>query len=203
MQSGRMSSEPTTRRPGAARSQAARSAILKAASELIARDGYDHLTIEGIAARAGVGKPTVYRWWPSKSALIAECLIDETLLPAVITPRNTGDVLADVTEWLDTVIRFASVDSNALLIRSLVAAGVENPEVTEQLSHRLGATPESLEGRLAAAVADGELRADTAIGHLTDAIVGFIILRAISRRGFEATDSGTLAAALLSPSRAP
>ena len=197
-----MSTTPMARRPGAVRSQAARSAILAAASELIARDGYDHLTIEGIAARAGVGKPTVYRWWPSKSALIAECLIDETLLPAVITPRNTGDVMADVTEWLDTVIRFASTDANALLIRSLVAAGVENPEVTEQLSHRLGATPESLEGRLAAAVVDGELRPDTAVGHLTDAIVGFIILRAISRTPFEASDSRTLAGALLAGSLA-
>ena len=197
-----MSTTPMARRPGAVRSQAARSAILAAASELIARDGYDHLTIEGIAARAGVGKPTVYRWWPSKSALIAECLIDETLLPAVITPRNTGDVMADVTEWLDTVIRFASTDANALLIRSLVAAGVENPEVTEQLSHRLGATPESLEGRLAAAVVDGELRPDTAVGHLTDAIVGFIILRAISRTPFEASDSSTLAGALLAGSLA-
>jgi AcrR family transcriptional regulator len=197
-----MSTTPMARRPGAVRSQAARKAILAAASELIARDGYDHLTIEGIAARAGVGKPTVYRWWPSKSALIAECLIDETLLPAVITPRNSGDVMADVTEWLDTVIRFASIDANALLIRSLVAAGVENPEVTEQLSHRLGATPESLEGRLAAAVADGELRPDTAVGHLTDAIVGFIILRAISRTPFAASDSRTLAGALLGGSLA-
>jgi AcrR family transcriptional regulator len=197
-----MSTTPMARRPGAARSQAARSAILAAASELIARDGYDHLTMEGIAARAGVGKPTVYRWWPSKSALIAECLMDETLLPALITPRNTGDVMADVTEWLDTVIRFASIDANVLLIRSLVAAGVENPEVTEQLSHRLGATPESLEGRLAAAVADGELRPDTAVGHLTDAIVGFLILRAISRTPFEASDSRTLAGALLAGSLA-
>ena len=197
-----MSTTPMARRPGAARSQAARRAILAAASELIARDGYDHLTMEGIAARAGVGKPTVYRWWPSKSALIAECLMDETLLPALITPRNTGDVMADVTEWLDTVIRFASIDANALLIRSLVAAGVENPEVTEQLSHRLGATPESLEGRLAAAVADGELRPDTAVGHLTDAIVGFLILRAISRTPFEASDSHTLAGALLAGSLA-
>ena len=195
-----MSTTPMARKPGAVRSQAARTAILAAASELIARDGYDHLTIEGIAARAGVGKPTVYRWWPSKSALIAECLIDETLLPAVITPRNTGDVMADVTEWLDTVIRFASTDANALLIRSLVAAGVENPEVTEQLSHRLGATPESLEGRLAAAVAEGELRQDTAVGHLTDAIIGFIILRAISRTPFEPSDSRTLAGALIAGS---
>ena len=197
-----MSATPMARRPGAVRSQAARSAILAAASELIARDGYDHLTIEGIAARAHVGKPTVYRWWPSKSALIAEALMDQTLLPAVITPRNTGDVMADVTEWLDTVIRFATVEANALLIRSLVAAGVENPEVTEQLSHRLGATPDSLEGRLAAAVAAGELRPDTAVSHLTDSIVGFIILRAISRTGFEPSDSRTLASALLGGSLA-
>ncbi len=85
------------RRPGAARNEKARLAILRAASELIAIEGYDHLTIEGIAARAKVGKPTIYRWWSSKSELLAECLVDDTLMPDSFRPQTTDDVVDDIT----------------------------------------------------------------------------------------------------------
>jgi len=61
-------------RSGPVRSEAARQAILEATARLLVERGYDHLTMEGIAATAGVGKQTVYRWWPSKGAVIAECL---------------------------------------------------------------------------------------------------------------------------------
>ena len=57
-------------------------AILDATARLFAERGYDHLTIEGIAAEADVGKQTIYRWWPSKGALVADCLLEGMLLPS-------------------------------------------------------------------------------------------------------------------------
>ena len=173
----------------ATRSETARHAILAATSELLATEGYDHLTIEGIAARAKVGKPTIYRWWPSKSALIAECLVDQALLPDTFLPANTGDVVGDITRWLDVVFPWVMTGSNSELIRSLVAAGVDNPQVANELSKRLGATPESLEGRLAAAVESGDLLPDTPVRHITDALIGAIILRSISGEGFADGDA--------------
>lgn len=59
-----------SRRPGRPRSEAATRAILEAAIDLMAEDGYEGLTMEGVAARAGVGKTTVYRRWASKEALV-------------------------------------------------------------------------------------------------------------------------------------
>ncbi len=56
------------RPPGRPRSEVARAAILTAASALLDEAGCAALTIEGIAARAGVGKRTIYRWWPTKGA---------------------------------------------------------------------------------------------------------------------------------------
>ena len=53
-----------------------------------AERGYDHLTMEGIAATAGVGKQTVYRWWPSKGAVIAECLLEGKLLTQPLAPAR-------------------------------------------------------------------------------------------------------------------
>ncbi|MGO7983441.1 helix-turn-helix domain-containing protein, partial [Rhizobium johnstonii] len=62
-------------RRGPVRSEVARMAILEATARQFEARGYDQLTMEGIAAEAKVGKQTIYRWWPSKSALVADCLI--------------------------------------------------------------------------------------------------------------------------------
>jgi AcrR family transcriptional regulator len=190
----------TTRRPGAARNEKARLAILRAASELLALQGYEHLTIEGIAARAKVGKPTIYRWWASKSELLVECLIDDTLMPDTFRPKTSGDVVADLTEWFLAVIQFVNQDQNAALIRSLIAAAVDKPEIAAQLSERLGATPESLDGRLREAVASGQLAPDTPVAHISELLIGAIILRVVSARPFENSDAEPFVRAVLSGS---
>ena len=62
-------------RPGRARSEAARHAILEATREELTERGYDKLSIDRVAAAAGVGKQTIYRWYSSKSVLVAECIL--------------------------------------------------------------------------------------------------------------------------------
>jgi AcrR family transcriptional regulator len=184
-----MSSPTSTHRGGATRSEKARLAILRAASELVVIDGYEHLTIEGIAARAKVGKPTIYRWWPSKGALLAECLVDEMLMPEEFTPPKTDDVVADITTWLLEIIRFVNRDRNAVLLKSLVAAAVANPDVGTQLSRHLGASPDSVDGRLRAAVASGQLVPDAPIQHITEFLLGAIVIRIVSDTGFVDADA--------------
>ncbi|MEU7604799.1 TetR/AcrR family transcriptional regulator, partial [Streptomyces sp. NPDC041003] len=62
-----------TKTPDATRrSDRSRRAILDAALTLVGEVGYNKLTIEAIAARAGVGKQTIYRWWPSKAAVLLD-----------------------------------------------------------------------------------------------------------------------------------
>src|SRR6266852_1016672 len=60
------------RPPGRPRSEQARLAILRTALKLLGKNGFSDLTIEDVAGHAGVGKATVYRWWPNKAALIAD-----------------------------------------------------------------------------------------------------------------------------------
>lgn len=168
-------------RRGATRSQAARDAILAATSRLVAEVGYDQVTIEGIASAAGVGKQTIYRWWPSKSAVVAECLLEGALLPNTLAPHDTGDLAADLTEWLQRVFAFISVPTHETMLRSLIVAAVENNEVGQRLSERFGASPEALTERLRSASAAGQLRPETSVQLLTDTFVGVIIARLLFR----------------------
>jgi len=197
-----MSALPISRGPGAVRNERARRAILRAASELLAIDGYDHLTIEGIAARAHVGKPTIYRWWSSKSALIAECLVDHTLLPGTFAPQNTGDIIADISAWFEDVIHFMSEPGTSTLVRSIIAAAVDNPEVAVQLGERLGATPDSLEGRFRSGVDTGELKKGTPAKELSETLLSVVIYKIIAREDFKDGDSALFTRMLVSSSLA-
>ena len=63
-------------RTGRPRSEKAREAVLGATDRLLREHGPGGLTVEGIAARAGVGKPTIYRWWPTLADIVLEALLD-------------------------------------------------------------------------------------------------------------------------------
>ena len=90
------------------RSQRARNAILGAAEELLSEVGYAKLTMEAIAARARVGKQTIYRWWPSKAAVVFEVFTRLTGAEAGLTLPDTGDLAAD----LRAVFRAAADEFN-------------------------------------------------------------------------------------------
>ncbi|MES2170895.1 MAG: TetR/AcrR family transcriptional regulator [Actinomycetota bacterium] len=196
-----MPATPESRGPGAVRNERVRLAILKSASELLMSVGYEHLTIDGIARRAKVGKPTIYRWWNSKSELLAECLIEHALLPEAFIPRDSGDIIADISEWFDEVIRFAADETNTALVRSLIAAATDNPEIATQLIQRLGATPDSLTGRFRIGVDSGELKPGTPIDELTEMLLGLVIYRIVGGIGFRPGESAVFVPLLLSGSQ--
>ncbi|MGJ5897380.1 TetR/AcrR family transcriptional regulator [Streptomyces niveiscabiei] len=90
-----------SRTPDASRrSETSRRAIYAAALSLVAETGYTKTTIEGIAARAGVGKQTIYRWWGSKADVLLEAFLDlgEQQAGAEAAPGilDTGDLAADL-----------------------------------------------------------------------------------------------------------
>jgi AcrR family transcriptional regulator len=82
------------------RSDRARTAILVAAAELIAEVGYRKLSIEAIAARAGVGKQTIYRWWPSKGAVVFDAFLNIQEDEGGTELPETEDLAADLARLL-------------------------------------------------------------------------------------------------------
>ena len=81
-------------------------AILAATRDLVREHGYAALTIEGVAARAGVGKQTIYRWWPSKGAVAIEAFLDE--VQTAIEFPDSGDLRRDLAALLASVAALLS-----------------------------------------------------------------------------------------------
>ena len=167
-------------RQGPVRSEAARVAILEATARLFQARGYEHLTMEGIASEAGVGKQTIYRWWPSRAALVADCLLEGRLFSERLNFPNTGDLRRDLVTWLDKIFDVIDEPAGDLLWRSLIAVATESEDVGRRLYESLG-IGSSLVPRLRAAVDASDLRADAPVEEIGEALVGALILRALSR----------------------
>src|SRR6202158_6440145 len=91
------------RSPGRPRSERARVSILRSTLELLAQKGFSELTIEAVAAHAGVGKATVYRWWPDKAALIVDAFAASTTRRLHFP--DTGSVRTDMSQQMRQLIK--------------------------------------------------------------------------------------------------
>ncbi len=105
------------RGPGRSREKHRR--ILDAAAAQVARVGYPAATIEGVAAAAGVGKQTIYRWWPSKAALYVEVYAGLVSREALVTGIGTGE--AALVELLRRLFRIYRDTPAGRILAGLVA----------------------------------------------------------------------------------
>lgn len=168
----------------ARRSDRSRRAILDAALALVGEVGYNKLTIEAIAARAGVGKQTIYRWWPSKAAVLLDAslaLAGEAAEGEWAFP-DTGDLAADLkTVMRATVDEFAD-ERYAAPARALTAAGATDPELGARFTEQLLEPQLALyEARLRTAREAGQLPADTDLRLMVEMLVGPLAYRWLMR----------------------
>jgi AcrR family transcriptional regulator len=161
---------------GRRRSERAHAAIVAATQELLVERGYGNLTIEGVAARAGVGKQTIYRWWPSRAALVLEAyLAGSDALPPPAPQASIEEDVRALLGWLSAVL--------AQPIGGRVLAGlVADLERDEDLAEgfRRDVVPARRTAMLAALErgrARGEIRADADLGVAVDALHGAVFYR--------------------------
>ncbi|QDP97876.1 TetR/AcrR family transcriptional regulator [Microlunatus elymi] len=173
--------------PNAARrSESSRKAILAATEELCRENGYRKLTIEAIAARAGVGKTTIYRWWPSRGAIVLE-LLDETATVGT-APPNTGDLAADLRALLQEVIDII-VPADTSPGVGLMAESLQDPELGRALRERLiEPRIETFKQRLRQAQDAGQLPADADLEVALDLLYGPIYHRLALHLGMPDSD---------------
>lgn len=153
------------------RSERARLAILNATAQLFRTRGYDKMSIEGIAAAAGVGKQTIYRWWPSKAAVVLDVWAPE-VQPRVEFP-DTGDLAADLKTQISSIIDLAQDPLVGPSFLAVLADAQRDERIAKQLLDRLfHPTIAACKERLRIGQAAGQLRDDIDLDIAVDLLYG-------------------------------
>lgn len=160
---------------GRPRSEEAHDAILDASLALIREVGFDALAMDAIAARAGVGKATVYRRWKSKELLVVEAI--GRIVRAVPDP-DTGSTEADLMVLMNATLRMYADPATAALLSGLVASMARSEPIARAVRGGfVGMRREALRRVLRRAIGRGELRADTDLELALDLLSGPLLYR--------------------------
>ncbi|WP_306215706.1 TetR/AcrR family transcriptional regulator [Actinoplanes sp. RD1] len=151
-------------RGGRPRSEQAREAVLHAVDDLLLEVGYAALTMKGIAERAGVGRQTVYRWWSTKAEILFEACMDDAEEELAVAPSRTP--LAEITSYLDALVRFLAHSPAGAGYRALLAAAQHDPAVKQLIATKdvLSASASVVLDRIAPARPAGDQAVDRLIG---------------------------------------
>jgi AcrR family transcriptional regulator len=122
------------RPPGRPRSENSRQAILGSTLKLLRKTGFDQLSIEAIAAHAGVGKATVYRWWPNKGALVVDAFASST--EEELRFPDSGSVYRDMALQMNQFLAVLH-SSRGRIVKAVIAAGQSDSKLLESFRARL------------------------------------------------------------------
>jgi AcrR family transcriptional regulator len=154
------------RHPGRPRSEAADRAILAAALDALVEEGFESMTIEGVALRARVGKATIYRRWASKLELVLEAA--NTQACARITLPDTGNIRTDLLSMLED-LRTTMAGPDGKIAAAFIAERLRHPALAEGFQRQYIAERRSvMRQAVERAVARGELPASTDAELLAD-----------------------------------
>ena len=162
------------------RSEKSRVAIVTATRELLLERGFDGLSIEAVAARAGVGKQTIYRWWPSKTAVVADAITQHARVLAPV--RDSGSFRDDVAAFVRDSFAGASQAGTIRALRQLGAAAQQDEHVAEALADFTGQRRAVLRSLLARGQSSGDVSPAADLDMLTDIMFGVLWYRALISR---------------------
>lgn len=166
-----MNAQARTRAPGRPRDSRADAAILEAALELLAEVGPTGLSVEEVAARAGVGKSTIYRRWPTKDDLVVASLGALTLrLPEPALGESARDSLVSfVRAWWHQY----GDTHNGMVFQRVLAHAKSNPRLFASFYDEvIEPRRELFRAALGRGIESGELRADADIELLITLVIG-------------------------------
>jgi len=179
-QSGAKLGEANGKRPpGRPRSENVRQAILRSTLKLLRKTGFEQLSIEAIAAEAGAGKATVYRWWPSKGALVVDAFALST--EAELHFPDSGSVYRDMALQMN---RFLGVlrSPRGCIVRAILGAGQSDRNLLEEFRTRL-LRPRRQEAyeTLRRGIERGELPRNLDLDLVLDTLYGAMYMRFLIR----------------------
>jgi AcrR family transcriptional regulator len=164
-------------RRGRKRDPAAQFAILAATRELMLEVGYHRLSIEGVARRAGVGKATIYRWWPTKGSLVLEASAEHIAIREV---TDSGETRTDLREAVQALID-VFVDPIARIVICAATAGLDDdPGMAAGFrSQTVYPWRQSATVAIQRGIGRGDLRADLDVALALDVLVGTVFQRTL------------------------
>ena len=180
------------------RDESARLAVLHAADDLLVERGFGGVTIEGIAARAGVAKQTIYRWWPSKVEILLDTLIDDA--SRQLAMPATGSAVESTRRYLRSLARFLGKEPAGKVLLALIGEAQHDRGMARTF-HQRYLDPQRRRERemLERCVTSGELSAGLDIDIALDALCGPVFYRALTGRPIPRTFIDQLIADNLEP----
>jgi TetR/AcrR family transcriptional regulator, regulator of autoinduction and epiphytic fitness len=184
------------------RVERSRAIIRQAALDELGEVGYGAFTIESVAARAGVGKSTIYRHWRDKLDLIADAF--ETAHEHRVPDLSGGSAAERVAALIRHVAEVAVDSTFSRCIPALIEGARRDPRLREFQSGYSAKRRQGLTALIAEGIQDGEFPADTDPELAARAMLGAVFYgRLMSAEPFDPAEAGRLVAAVLHPGRPP
>jgi AcrR family transcriptional regulator len=163
-------------RRGRPRSDRADRAILQSTQDLLIQNGYADLRLEHVAARAGVGKATIYRRWKSREALVLTLLME--LAAPHIGIDDSGDTRAELLAAVTNAMRAVVDTPFGPVIRAVLSEIAIDPALGDPFRANVVQARRAEVGRvIQRGIARGDLRPDVDVGIATELLVGPVYFR--------------------------
>ncbi|MEU9990148.1 TetR/AcrR family transcriptional regulator [Streptomyces sp. NPDC007971] len=154
--------------------------IFASCLELLTAQGYDGLTVEGVAQHSGVNKTTLYRWWPSKSELLRDALLNSGMLSLDLP--DSGSLKGDLSDLATQLQALLDEPRTSAVVEAALVGAVRHQAMRELVTHFLEDRLGRHQPIFARAVERGELPADFDPALLVDAMAGALWIRLLVRR---------------------
>jgi AcrR family transcriptional regulator len=175
-----MISAPKTRPRGRPRSEAAEKAVMDAVYAFLQEHSVRELTMEGIAERANVGKPTLYKWWPSKAALVV-AVLRERLVPKPEPFLSAKTAEEAIRARMHRIVR-AFNGMFGKVFADLIAEGQNDPDLLSDLYEKhLRPRREALQAEIERGKQAGEFCAEVDSELLVDSLIGPVYYRLLMK----------------------
>lgn len=164
---------------GAQRNPDSAEAIIEAAGAVLAEQGYDGFSIEAVARRARAGKQTIYRWWPSRAALLLD--VYDRQKRDVEYP-DSGDLVEDLARFLGSLLRVWRTTPSGTTFRAIIAEAQSDADAARALAEYARQRRERIARMVEQARARGELRADVDALMVADLLMSNAWMRLLTGR---------------------
>ncbi|MPZ74502.1 MAG: TetR family transcriptional regulator [Nitriliruptorales bacterium] len=159
---------------GRPRDPTVEAAVIDATLAELAAHGFDGMTIDGIATRAGVSKPTIYRRWADKPALAISAIAQ--LVAQEEGPPSTGDLVGDLTRQLAAAHHNLELSGSVPMLGTVLATRDRHPELLQLYRERLlRPRRRILLGILRDAQRRGEIHGDADLEMASLALIGLLV----------------------------